>query len=193
MGLEFDYDEWVRTGRPGGRFQPASERRSAPAEWLFGEPMTAEGVAKEAHLDPRTVKNWARQSIDLIESWRWHYQSPAGQRLQQEVFEDIKRWALNLRGPMPKFHEPTSWCWIALPSDAPAEFRERVLLRPIPVGSPARDVRPFRLNGDTTVGFAIVRPALGRGRGRGWLFQKARLPSRRGYGSLPPWLRHAAA
>lgn len=83
--------------------------------------------------------------------------------------------------PEPESDAKETWEWIPLPADAPQRFSELVLLRAAD-GSLARDTK------DSSAGFAIIRRSLGKGRGRGWQFQRASIGTRWGIESLPVWL-----
>jgi hypothetical protein len=81
--------------------------------------------------------------------------------------------------------------WVPLPPDAPPRFSELVLIRQIPAtfggGSLDATYPQVRDLGDPSEGYAIVRHSLGKGRSRGWLFQRARI-RRLNTETLPPWL-----
>lgn len=214
MVLLFDPEQWRAAGRPGASFCAFSEPRNAEPGDLFGAELTAEEVGAAIGLTGRAVKDWAATSLALIESWRWERESPAGRLRHAQWFAAMARKLAGLdtlaalgrtllrqttlaalgdtlsgrtppREPEPEPEQPVEeqrWQWIKVPSNASPNLSRLVLLRGSS-GMLARDLS------DQTVGFAIVRPSLGKGRGRGWLFRRARIGHRLGVESLPDWLR----
>lgn len=197
VGYHFDEAAWFSAGRPGARFNPFPEPRSAKPHQLIGPELTAEEVGLAICAVSRTVTTWATNSLDLIESWRLDYESPAGQR---ERARRLASTLLSLVVPteLPPAAESSisgSWSWVPLPSPSALHLSRLVLLRPIPrPGTPETLVEAFpvvRGLGDRELAFAIVRRPLSKGRGRGWLFRRARIGTRFGTECLPSWIQRA--
>jgi hypothetical protein len=146
-------------------------------------------VGKVVGVTGRQVKEWAANSIRLIQSWEWelHVKGEGLRAAQPSLIPRIgpiysshgMAWAIKTeQDPEPKI----SWEWISLPDDAPARFSERVLLR-TSEGLLARHTM------DDLVVFLITRQSLGSGRGRGWQFRRALIGDQLyQQGDLPPWL-----